>query len=162
MKAINIIVASGRNGAIGLDGGLPWELPGEWRYFLNTVRGGILLGGRACIEGLREHTQETVSVGLTRDRERPFADAFTAHSLAGGIALAESLEHPGPVWLVGGERVYGEVLPLADRLYITEIDADFEADTWMPPWQHIFSREITRRETEEGGYRLAYRVLAKD
>ena len=53
-------------------------------------------------------------------------------------------------------------MPLADRLYLTLINADFAGDVFFPVWEHLFTNELSRRESESSGYRLTYLTLAKE
>jgi dihydrofolate reductase len=68
----------------------------------------------------------------------------------------------GDVWICGGRIVYEEAMPLADRLYLTLIDSEFEGDVFFPEWEHLFTRELSRRESESSGYHLTYLTLAKE
>ncbi len=132
-KPVHLIVAVARHGAIGLRGKLPWKLPQEWKYFLETTRGGILIHGRHCQDNHGAPLPEREVIVLSRNPTyAPPAGAKLAHSLPEGLAIAQASPHPGPIWIGGGLEIYREALPLADQIYLTEIDADFAADAFLP------------------------------
>ncbi len=132
-KPIYIILALARNGAMGLRGGLPWRLPEEWKYFLETTRGGILIHGRSSQDHHGAPLPDREVMVLSRKPDYvPPPGAKLARSLPEGLALAQASAHAGPIWIGGGPEIYREALPLADRVYLTEIRAEFAADTFFP------------------------------
>jgi dihydrofolate reductase len=131
-KPIHLVVAVARRGIIGRDGRLPWNLPEDWRHFLELTRGGILIHGRKCQEHHGAPLPERAVIVLSRNPAYALPGAHSAHNLSDALALAQSLAHLGPIWIGGGAAVYREALPLADRVYLTEIDADFAGDTFLP------------------------------
>jgi dihydrofolate reductase len=131
-KPIHIITAVARNGVIGRDGRLPWNLPEDWQYFLDRTRGGILVHGRKSQEHHGAPLAGCAVIVLSRDPAYCLPGAHVARTLAEGLTLAQALLHPGPIWIGGGAAIYREALPLADRVYLTEIHADFAGDTFLP------------------------------
>jgi dihydrofolate reductase len=67
----------------------------------------------------------------------------------------------GDVWICGGQAIYEEAMPLADRLYLTLIDAEYEGDVFFPPWEDQFTNELARREMVLDGLRLVFVVLER-
>ncbi len=98
-------------------------------------------------------------IALSRDPNEEFPGARKASSLPDALEMAK--KEGGDIWICGGHKIYEEALPLADRLYLTFIDADFEGDAFFPPWENLFTREISRHECEGGGYHLTFLILAK-
>ncbi|HTB63190.1 MAG TPA: dihydrofolate reductase, partial [Opitutales bacterium] len=94
----------------------------------------------------------------------PPLGAKLARSLAEALELAQASPHPGPIWIGGGPEIYRESLSLADRVYLTEIDADFPADTFLP-WETFaqagFTRVVSARAGPPGPVRYVYKVLAR-
>ena len=131
-KPIYLVVAVARNGVIGRDGRLPWDLPEDWRHFLALTRGGILIHGRKCQDHHGPPLPDRAVIVLTRNPAYQLPGALVARNLPEALARAQSLEHPGPIWIGGGAAIYREALPLADRVYLTEIHQDFEGDTRLP------------------------------
>jgi len=147
---------------MGLNNTLPWHIPEDWRFFLETVRGGVLIEGRECFEGRGGPVDGVHGIVLTRRPGVCFDGAETAGSLSEAVTRGRQLTGYSPIWIAGGAGVYAEALPLADRLYLTQIDGEFEADTYFPEWEHLFTREVSRRASRDGGYDLVFRVLEKE
>ena len=157
---LNIIVACGRSRVIGKAGRLPWSIKEDWEYFLETTKSGTLIMGKHCFTEMGRHTKDRKVIALSRDPKVEFPKTRKAGSLPEALAMAKDDE--GEIWICGGRIVYEEAMPLADRLYLTLIDATFEGDVFFPQWKHLFTRELSRRESESSGYRLTYLTLAKE
>jgi len=129
LPRISLIVARARNGVIGAAGGIPWRLPGEQAYFRQTTMGHPLVMGRKTWESIGRPLPGRRSIVVTRQPGYAATGAEVAASLDAALALcAGSAE----MFVIGGEQLYREALPRADRLLVTEIDADFEGDTFWP------------------------------
>ena len=99
------------------------------------------------------------NIVLTRG-DHQYEDAHTANSLDTALALAEQL--PGEeIWIAGGEGVYRESLPLASRLYLTQIHAEIEGDVFFPKWSEHFKRCISARESSNNEYRYTFYVYER-
>jgi dihydrofolate reductase len=157
---LNIIVACGRSRVIGKAGRLPWNIPEDWEYFLETTKSGTLIMGKHCFAEMGRHRKDRKVIALSRDPKVEFPKARKAGSLPEALTMAK--EDEGDVWICGGRIVYEEAMPLADRLYLTLIDAEFEGDLFFPAWEHLFTEELSRRESESSGYRLTFLTLAKN
>lgn len=137
---ITLIVARDRNGAIGKGGDIPWHLPGDMKMFQRETTGGALIMGRATWESLPvKPLKGRLNIVVSRDKD--LADHVVG-SVAEAIALARS-EGYFRVYGIGGSGIYAEMLPLADRLLLTEVDCAVEgADTWFPEVDEGDWREI--------------------
>ena len=156
---IRMIAACARNRVMGAGGTLPWQIQEDWEYFLESTKGGALLMGRRCYEDFTDYVQDREVVVLSRDPSREFPYAHRADNLQDGLDLASSLAPD--TWICGGERIYGEAMPLAEELYLTQIDAKYEGDVFFPEWENFFKREISRKEVKLNGLKLTFRVLGK-
>lgn len=160
-KPIYIIVACGENRVIGKDGHLPWDIPEDARYYEEMTRGGIVICGRRVYEELGKAMPERKTLVLTRDPDRSYPDAGTAPSLPAALEQAQQASHPGPIWIAGGQKVYEEALELADKLYLTLIQEDFEGDTWFPEWNPPFSKTLSERLSSDSNYHYTFYDLAR-
>lgn len=152
MTRISLIAAVARNGVIGADGAMPWHLPDELAHFKATTMGHTLVMGRRTFESIGRALPGRRTVVVTRDRAWHAPGVETAHSFAEAIALAG----PGDeVFVAGGAQVYAEALPWAQRLVLSEVDAEPEGDTWFPDWDRTAWRE-TAREDHDGWTRVVY------
>ena len=98
-------------------------------------------------------------MALSRDPGRSFAHARRASSLPEALELARAFD--GEIWICGGQAIYEEAMPLTDRLYLTLIDAEYKGDVFFPAWEHLFTRELSRREISIDGVAVSFLELAK-
>ena len=84
---------------------------------------------------------------------------LTAANVPAALALARTL--PGAIMVCGGQRIYEETLPLADRLLLTLVHAEIEGDTWFPEWRHLAWRETSWREGADANYRYTFSILER-
>jgi len=150
---IALVVAMAENGAIGRRGELPWRLSSDMRYFRKITMGKPVIMGRRTFKSLPRVLDGRLNVVLTRDQGFVALDAVMGHSLEEGLAAARSAaERTGAdeIMVIGGEEVFREVLPQARRIYLTEVHASPEADTWFPPLDKREWREVSRERHEPG------------
>ena len=131
---IALICAMARNRVIGCGNALPWRLPADLKHFRELTTGHALLMGRKTFESLGRPLPNRTNIVVTRQRDYAPVGALIAHSLDAGLALAAQHVSPASpeVFVIGGENLYAQMLPRADRLYITQIDAEVEGDAWFP------------------------------
>jgi dihydrofolate reductase len=79
--------------------------------------------------------------------------------VAAALTLARNL--PGEIMVCGGQRIYEETLPFADRLYLTLVEGEPEGDRWFPEWRQLAWRETFRQEAAEGGLRYTFQILER-
>jgi len=130
-----------RNGVIGIENRLPWRLPEDLKHFKRLTLGHHLIMGRKTFESIGRPLPGRVTVILTRDQGYRVPTCLTAGSIE--AALKKCGEDP-EVFVVGGAELYAQFLPLADRLYLTEIDADFAGDAYFPAYDRTLWREAGR------------------
>lgn len=128
---LGMIWAWARGGVIGADGTMPWRLPEDLAHFKATTSGCAVIMGRVTWDSLPPRSRPLPgrrNIVITRDPAWAAAGAEVAHSPAAALALAGG----EPSWVMGGAQIYAALLPLADHLEVTEIDADFDGDTTLP------------------------------
>ena len=126
---IALVWAQARGGVIGAEGGLPWHLPEDLALFRRLTTGSTVVMGRRTWESLPERFRPLpgrLNVVLTTDRGWSADGARSAHSVEQVLAEHESF------WVIGGGAVYEAFLPHADRVVVTDVDADYPGDTWAP------------------------------
>jgi dihydrofolate reductase len=142
---VSLIAAMANNRAIGLGNALPWRLPADQRYFKAKTMGHTLIMGRRTFESIGERAlpgRKTIVVSGRPDYSRPGVEV--AKSLDEALALAEGDE----VFVAGGEGIFREALPRADRLYLTHIERDFPGDTFFPELDESAWRLVERERHE--------------
>lgn len=137
--ALTAIYARAANGVIGNDGGLPWHIPADLKRFRTLTMGASMIMGRKTFDSFGRPLPGRRHIVLTRDEDWHAEGAEVAPSPAKALAMA------GPdAWVIGGAEIYRLLLPNCQRIELTEIHADYEGDTVMPPpgpeW-HEVSRE---------------------
>ena len=142
MTRIAFVVARDRRGVIGKDGALPWRLPDDMRHVRELTVGKPLIMGRRTFESIGRPLPDRTTIVLTRDPSFRCAGCLVARSAAEAVALAGDAPE---VIVFGGAGVFAEFLPRADRIYLTEVDAEVEGDTFFPPLGASEWLEVERR-----------------
>jgi dihydrofolate reductase len=129
---IVLIYARAANGAIGNDGDLPWRLPADLRRFKALTIGKPMIMGRKTFESLPGLLPGRRHIVLSR-RDSFAADGVEmAGSVSEALALATKGNDTGEVAIIGGAAIYDVFMPLAHRIELTQIHADYPGDTFMP------------------------------
>jgi dihydrofolate reductase len=124
---ITLVVARASNGVIGKDGGLPWHISADLKRFKALTMGTVLVMGRKTFESLPKVLPGRRHIVITRDSGWRAEGVEVAHSVEEALAMAGS----EPVSVIGGADIFGLFLPLADRIELTEVLADFAGDTFV-------------------------------
>ena len=161
ISPIALIAAVARNRVIGRNNELIWQLPGDMRHFRETTRGRPVLMGRRTWESLPEKFRPLPgrrNVVISRNPHY----AATGAELAGSLAEAIEKAGAGELFVIGGAELYAQALPLAGRLYLTEIAAEFAGDAFFPAFSLDEWREISRAPgVEENGLKYAFAVYQR-
>ena len=156
---ISIIAAINKRRAIGKNGALLYRLPNDMRRFKSLTTGHTVIMGRRTFESLPGGAlPDRRNIVLSRRPATSFAGAECMHSLSDALRACHGEEE---VFIIGGESVYAEALPLADRLYITEVDDDrSDADAFFPDFRNDVWEEAARDERPaDGKHRYAYSFI---
>ena len=138
---ISLIVAMADNGVIGRDNDLPWRLPDDLKFFKRTTLGAPIVMGRRTWQSIGRPLPGRTNLVVTRNRRFEADGAQVAHSLGDALALVADVPE---VFVIGGATLYREALPMASRLYLTEVHADIDGDTTFPQWDRSQWREVRR------------------
>ena len=140
---VTLIAARARNGVIGRNNQMPWKIPGEQAYFKRMTLGRPIVMGRKTWESIGRPLPGRRNIVVTRNRAYAAIGADVVGSLDDALALAYEADE---VFVIGGAQLYAEAMPRARRLLLTEIDADFEGDTWMPAPDRARWRQTSRED----------------
>lgn len=127
---ISLIAAMSENRVIGKDGDLPWRLPDDMRFFMRTTRGHHVIMGRKTWESMEGALKDRTNIVITRQKNYSVEGAIVVHSL--DEALRYSPVDTEEVFIIGGEAVFAEALPIAQRMYLTHVHARVEGDAYFP------------------------------
>jgi dihydrofolate reductase len=143
---ISMIAAVAKNGVIGKNNDLPWHLPDDMKFFMLTTQDHYVIMGRKNYESLpvkyRPLPRRT-NIIITRQSNFQAPDCIIVHTLQEALAIPQ-VKGEAEVFVIGGAEIFHLGLPYAHRLYITEIDAVIEGDTYFPTldkkdWKEISS-----------------------
>lgn len=138
---IYLVAAVASNGVIGRKGQLPWHLPEDLKHFKRLTLGHPVIMGRRTWESLGRPLPGRDNIVVTRQAGYDAPGAAVASSLEAALAL--SAGEP-VVFVIGGQQLFAESLPIAAGLVLTEIDREYEGDTWFPPYDRSRWRESQR------------------
>ena len=149
---VTIVAAVARNGVIGVDGGLPWQLPDDLRRFKELTLGHVLVMGRKTYESIGHPLPGRTTVVVTRNAQWDHGsdEVRVAAGVPEAIEAAAAIDDE--VFVVGGAQVYAGALPLTDRLELTLVDAEPEGDTTFPEVDWDEWLELRREEGEGFAY----------
>jgi dihydrofolate reductase len=141
-----LIAAIGRNRAIGKNGTMPWHISGDLKRFKRITRGHTVLMGRKTWDSLGKPLVDRRNVVITR-RAIPGVETYDSVD-----AALEVLKGEDVVFVIGGGEIYTQLLPKADRLHLTVVDQEPDADTFFPEYAHLLGTVYTlmAREDHEG------------
>ncbi len=124
---IKIIVATSRNRVIGNDNTLIWHLPVDLKNFKRLTTGSVVIMGRKTYESIGKPLPYRRNIIITRDENYKVDNCEIVNSLEESLLLCNS-----DCFIIGGNEIYKQVLPIADEIYLTLIDEVFEGDTYFP------------------------------
>lgn len=159
---ISLIAAMADDRAIGIENRLPWKLPADMRWFRLHTLGKPVIMGRKTFESFGGRTlPERTNIVITGDTSYQADGALVVHSIDEALAAAGDVEE---VMIIGGESFYRQMLPRADRFYLTRVHGSFDADAWFPEFDPAQWEELERTEypaDEENPYACSFVVLQR-
>lgn len=130
-----IIVAAAKNRVIGHNNAMPWYLPEELKHFKRTTLGKPLVMGRNTFESIGRPLPGRTNIVISRNPDFSHPGIKVAGSLEEALKLADNqaiIDGSEEIMVMGGGQIYQQVFPFASHLYLTEVDAEPEGDTWFP------------------------------
>lgn len=160
---LSLIAAVARNRVIGHEGHMPWKLPNDLRFFKQVTMGKPVILGRKTWESFgSKPLPGRPHIVVTGNRDFQADGAIVVHDLDSAIATGKRLaEEAGgdEVMVIGGAQIYAAALPLADRIFLTEIAAMPPGDTFFPDFDRTaYLGEELVLQMPEGPDRPAYRT----
>jgi len=143
---ISLIVAMASNRAIGLNNEMPWHLSADLKKFKQITMGSPILMGRKTYESIGRPLPGRTNIIISRNKTYQQADCLVFNSIENAIAACQQYDE---IFVIGGATFYQAILPQADKLYLTEINKSFDADTFFPVINKDEWREITRKDVAD-------------
>lgn len=149
--AVSLIVAMAKNRVIGLNNSMPWHLPQDLKHFKKVTMGKPIIMGRKTWDSLGRPLPGRPNLVVTRQQDFAPEGAEVFGSIDAAIKAAREYAQKmgvNELMVIGGAQLYGAILPLVDRMYVTEIDLEVEGDTFFPSinasnWTEISSEPLT-------------------
>jgi dihydrofolate reductase len=143
---ISMIAAMTDNGVIGIENRLPWKLPNDMKWFRQHTLGKPIIMGRKTFESFgSKPLPDRTNIIITRDENYQAKDSVVVHSIEEALQTAGEVEE---VMIIGGASFYEQMLPRADRLYLTFVHANIEGDAWFPQIDFSQWHEVERIDCE--------------
>ena len=141
------MVARSDNRVIGKDNDLVWHMPADLKYFKETTTGHYVIMGRKTYESVDKPLPGRLNIIVTRQKDYHREGCIVVHSLEEAFALGEK-NRQEEVFILGGSQIYELTMDAADRIYLTEIQAEFEGDSYFPEIDYSRWKEVKREEHE--------------
>jgi dihydrofolate reductase len=149
---VSLIVAAADNGVIGDANALPWRLPDDLKRFRRLTTGHPVIMGRRSYESIGRPLPERTNIVVTRRDAYAAPGCLVAHTLDAAFRLGAAAAE---VFVIGGAELYAQSLMRADRIYLTEVHAHVDGDTFFPALDRTHWRE-TEREYHAADARHAH------
>jgi len=155
-KPITLIAAMGKNRAIGLNGRMPWHLPAELQHFKKATMGKTIVMGRKTWQSIGRPLPGRQNIVISRNSGFTATGAEVCASLPAAVEIAQTDE----IMVIGGGQLYELALPLAQRLILTMIEIEPQADTWFPEWAQEQWQQTAEQHFEvDDSNALVYRIV---
>jgi dihydrofolate reductase len=156
---VSMIAAIGKNRELGRDNKLLWKIPEDTQYFRDTTRGHAVIMGRRTYESIGRPLPDRANIVVSRDLHYRAPGCEVVARVETALARARELEKK-EIFIIGGGQIYAEGLPHAQRLYLTLVEGEFEADAFFPDYSE-FTKVVFRRDSEGNGYKFSFVVLER-
>lgn len=167
---IALVVAVSRNGVIGKDNALPWHLPEDLKFFKRVTLHKPVIMGRKTYDSIGKPLVQRVNIVITRSKDYNAPGTLVVNSLEAALERCASLlrlkgaPQDSEVSVIGGAQIFADALPIADRLYFTEVHADIDGDVFFPPFDRSEWVEVSREDhaaCEKNPYPYSFVVLER-
>ncbi len=139
-QMVGLIVAYSKNRAIGKDGQIPWRIKGEQKRFRELTTGNVVIMGRRSYEEIGRPLPNRYTIVVSNTKKFEAENCTTVGSLREALEIADKNKD---VYISGGAGLYREAIDIVDKMFITEIDAEIEGDTFFPEFEEKdFLREV--------------------
>ena len=157
---ISMIAAIARyDRAIGFQNQLLWHIPEDFKHFKDLTSGHAIIMGENTYRSISRPLPNRTNIVLSINPNFAPEGCVIVRSIDEALEQARMIESD-EVFICGGASVYRQCLSPSDRLYLTLVDGEYEADTFFPDYSD-FSREISRRASEDGTYRYSFVTLER-
>ncbi|BBL87702.1 dihydrofolate reductase [Vibrio rotiferianus] len=157
---ISMIAAMADNRIIGKDNQMPWHLPADFAWFKRCTMGKPVVMGRKTYESIGRPLPGRFNIVISRDASLTIEGVTTVTSIENALDVVGEVDE---VMIIGGGAIYAACLPMANKLYVTHIEAEIEGDTQFPNWGSEFKETYSEayQADEKNAYSMRFTVLEK-
>jgi len=151
---IILIAAVDQNLAIGKDGGIPWDIKEDLKFFKEKTQNSAIIMGRATFDSIGRPLPNRKNIVMTRSpQDREGVTEVTSVE----DAIDEAKIFSQTINIIGGEYIYKEFLPIATKLIITEVGLNINSpDAYFPEWSTEEWKEVSRTDSSENGIKFSF------
>jgi len=164
MARICAVVAIGKNRELGNEGKLLWHIPEDLKRFKALTLGHPIIMGRKTFESIVAYLGKPLpgrtNIVVTHDAGWSHEGAVVAHSLEEAIEKAKTLDNV-EIHIGGGAQIYEQALPRIDKLHLTLVDSSADADSFFPPYEHLFTKKVFEEKREWNGLKYTWTDLER-
>lgn len=157
---LSIIVAIAKNRAIGKNNQLLWDIPEDLEHFRSITAGHPVIMGERTYYSIGRPLQNRTNIILSKNEGLEISGTIVCHSIDESIKVASEKDDK-EIFFIGGGMVYAQALPLADKLYLTIVEGDFEADVFFPEYENVFNKIVSEKQCDNGKYRFNFLELVR-
>ena len=159
---ISLIVAMASNRVIGLNNKMPWHLSADLKKFKKITMGSPVLMGRKTYESIGKPLPGRTNIVISRNLEYRQDGCLVVNDL--NTALKKGCENAGEIFVIGGSDLYAAILPIANAIYLTIINREFEGDTFFPDidlndWSEVEREDI--KDDPDAAFSYSFLKLEK-
>lgn len=161
---ISLIAAIDEKRGIGKNGKLPWYIPEDLKHFKELTSNHTVIMGRKTFESIRKPLPDRKNIIITRNFQYPisniqYPDLIFVNSLEEALRQAQG-KLGSEVFIIGGGQIFNEAISIADKLYLTLVEGDYNADTFFPDYSE-FTKETFIGAGQVGEYKYKFLELQK-
>lgn len=166
---ISIICAIARDRAIGKNNRLLWNIPEDLQHFRTITAGHPVIMGENTFYSIGRPLPQRVNIVLTKKTDLTLPGCVVCHSMEEAIEKARQTEQEparnasdagGEIFIIGGGQVYQQAISFADKLYLTIVEGEYDADTYFPDYSD-FKKVISEEARDNGKYKFTYLELTR-
>ncbi|UCA59181.1 dihydrofolate reductase [Chryseobacterium rhizoplanae] len=157
-----IVVAMGEKNEIGFENQLLWHLPKDLKHFKDLTSGHPIIMGRKTYESIGKPLPNRTNIVVSRKKDWFEEGILIVGSLKEAIKFAKKIDEE--VFVIGGGNIYEQTMDIVDKLEVTLVKADLEADTFFPKidekiWKK--TNEICHEKDEKNGYDFCFQTFER-
>lgn len=156
----SIICAIGENRAIGKNNQLLWHIPEDFKYFKEKTSGHVIIMGQKTYESIGKPLPNRTTIVITNNQNFKADGVIAAYSIEEAMDAAKKLEKE-EVFICGGGSIYAQMIKYADKLHLTIVEENFEADTFFPEYSD-FTKIVSQKNGQDENFKYKFLELIRN